>query len=98
VVLALVVAVPPLVRGSGRAWSLPRAAPLLGAPPWPRYPALAGRAPRAWQRAGLGAAGVWWLLLAEALLERTLLVGAAAPAALERRRRRGAARCAGRRR
>jgi hypothetical protein len=80
VVLALVVAVPPLVRGSGRAWSLPAAAPLLGAAALAAaYPALAGRAPRAWQRAGLGAAGVWWLLLAEALLERTLLVGAAAP-------------------
>ena len=39
----------------------------------------AGRAGRWWQRAGLGAAGLWWLLLAEPLLGETLLAGADAP-------------------
>jgi hypothetical protein len=69
-----------LVRGSGRAWSLPAAAPLLGlAALAGAYPAVAGRAGRWWQRAGLGAAGLWWLLLAEPLLGRTLLSGAAPP-------------------
>ena len=63
-----------LVRGSGHAWSLPAAAPLLGlATLAGAYPAVAGRAARWWQRAGLGAAGLWWLLLAQPLLGRALL-------------------------
>ncbi len=58
-----------LVRGSGRAWSLPAAAPALGLVALAgAYPAIAGRAGRWWQRAGLGAAGLWWLLLAQPLL------------------------------
>ena len=77
-----------LVRGSGHAWSLPAAAPLLGLVSLAgAYPAVAGRAARWWQRAGLGAAGLWWLLLAEPLL--------GTHAAL---RRRPAARLGGRRR
>jgi hypothetical protein len=69
-----------LIRGSGHAWSLPAAAPLLGlAGLAGAYPALAGRAARWWQRAGLGAAGLWWLLLAEPLLDATLLSGTGAP-------------------
>ena len=69
-----------LIRGSGHAWSLPAVAPLLGlAGLAGAYPALAGRAGRWWQRAGLGAAGLWWLLLAEALLGETLLSGAEPP-------------------
>ena len=61
--------VPLLVRGTGRTWSLPAAAPLLGVAALAGiYPALAGRASGALQRAGLGAAGLWWLLLAEPLL------------------------------
>jgi eukaryotic-like serine/threonine-protein kinase len=32
----------------------------------------------AWQRAALGAAGMWWLLLAEPVLDRNLLVGTTA--------------------
>jgi hypothetical protein len=67
--------VPPLlVRGSGRAWSLPAAAPVLGLIGLAvAYPALAGRARSALQRAALGAAGLWWLLLAQALLADELL-------------------------
>jgi eukaryotic-like serine/threonine-protein kinase len=62
-----------LVRGTGRAWALPAAAPLLGfAGLATAYPALAGRARAAWQRAALGAVGALWLLLAEALLDRRL--------------------------
>ena len=65
------------MRGSGHAWSLPAVAPLLGlATLAGAYPAVAGRAARWWQRAGLGAAGLWWLLLAEPLLGTTLLVAA----------------------
>ena len=69
-----------LVRGSGHAWSVPAAAPLLGLATLAcAYPALAGRAGRWWQRAGLGAAGLCWLLLAEPLLGSTLLAGADPP-------------------
>ena len=52
----------PLIRGTGRAWSLAAAGPLLP----PASVALAGRAESALQRAALGAVGAWWLLLAEA--------------------------------
>jgi hypothetical protein len=71
-----------LIRGSGHAWSFPAAAPVLGlAGLAGAYPALAGRAARWWQRAGLGAAGLWWLLLAAPLLGETLYASppAAAP-------------------
>jgi hypothetical protein len=48
---------------------LPAAAPALGlATLAGAYPALAGRARGAYARAALGAAGLWWLLLAEPLL------------------------------
>jgi len=72
-------------RGTGRAWALPAAAPLLGlAALAVAFPALAGRARGAWQRAALGAAGLWWLLLAEALLDRRLLFGGRPAAGWER--------------
>jgi eukaryotic-like serine/threonine-protein kinase len=68
------------VRGSGRAWSLPAAAPLLGLITLAcAYPALAGRARHALQRAALGAAGLWWALLAPPLLGRPVLFGAEPP-------------------
>ena len=53
----------------------PPLAPLLGlAALAGAYPAAGrARAARWWQRAGLGAAGLWWLLLAESLLDTTLL-------------------------
>jgi hypothetical protein len=65
-----------LLRRWGALWSLPAGAPLLGlaglAGAWP---ALAGQAPRAWQRAALGALGFWWLALAELLSGDRLLLG-----------------------
>ncbi|MEA2291337.1 MAG: eukaryotic-like serine/threonine-protein kinase [Solirubrobacteraceae bacterium] len=80
--LAVAVAlVPLLVRGRGHGWSLPAAAPLLGLAGLAcAYPALAGRARGAVARAGLGAAGAAWALLAEPALARTLLLGAPDPA------------------
>jgi len=80
VLLAAAAVAAALVRGSGHAWSLPAAAPLLGlATLAGAFPALAGRAGRWWQRAGLGAAGLWWLLLAEPVLGATLLSGSEPP-------------------
>jgi hypothetical protein len=69
---------PLLLRNRGLAWSVPAAAPALGiAGLAGAYPAVAGRARGAWTRAALGAAGLWWLLLAEPLAGRTLLLGTA---------------------
>ena len=76
VLVATAAATAALIRGTGRAWALPAAAPLLGfAALATAYPALAGRARAAWQRAALGAVGAVWLLLAEALLDERLLFG-----------------------
>jgi hypothetical protein len=71
--------VPPLLlRRRGLTWSLPAAAPLLGlAGLAGAYPAIAGTVRGAWARAALGAAGLWWLLLAEPLLDRDLVLGTA---------------------
>jgi hypothetical protein len=68
--------VPPLLlRRRGLTWSLPAAAPLLGAAGLAgAYPALAGAVRGPWARAALGAAGLWWLLLAEPLLGRDLVL------------------------
>jgi hypothetical protein len=75
--VAAAAAVPPLLlRRDGLTWSLPAAAPALGlAGLAGAYPAVAGRVPSAWARAALGAAGLWWLLLAEPLLDRQIAVG-----------------------
>jgi hypothetical protein len=71
------VAPPLLLRRRGLAWSLPAAAPLLGlAGLSGAYPAVAGAVRGPWARAGLGTAGLWWLLLAEPLVGRRLLLGA----------------------
>ena len=71
-------AVPPLLALRGRAWSLPFAAPLLGAILLAgAYPALAGQARTLWRRAALGALGFWLLALAEPLAHATLFYGAA---------------------
>jgi hypothetical protein len=76
---AAAAAVPPLLlRHRGLTWSLPAAAPALGlAGLAGAYPAVAGRVRGVWARAALGAAGLWWLLLAEPLLDREILVGTA---------------------
>ncbi|HYF28066.1 MAG TPA: serine/threonine-protein kinase [Baekduia sp.] len=61
-------------------WSLPAAAPVLGlAGVAGAFPALAAAAPRAGQRAAVGALGAWALLLAEALVTDPLLLGGGAP-------------------
>ena len=79
--LALLVAVaaapvPLLLPRRGIAWSLPAAAPLLGAAGLAgAFPAIAGQA-RTWPaRAALGAIGGLWLVLAEALTSERLLFG-----------------------
>jgi eukaryotic-like serine/threonine-protein kinase len=76
VVAAAVAVVPLLLRRHGLAWSVPAAAPVLGlATLAGAYPAVAGRARGASTRAALGAAGLWWLLLAEPLLDTDLAFG-----------------------
>ena len=73
---AAIVAVPLLLRRHGLAWSVPAAAPALGLATFAgAYPAVAGLARNAYTRAGLGAAGLWWLLLAEPLLDENLAFG-----------------------
>ena len=68
--------VPLLLARRGTAWSLPAAAPLLGAVGLAgAWPAIAGQA-RTWPaRAALGALGGLWLVLAEALTSERLLFG-----------------------
>ena len=75
--------VPPLLlRRRGLTWSLPAAAPALGlATLAGAYPAVAGRVRGPYARAALGAAGLWWLLLAEPLLDSDLAFGTAPGAA-----------------
>ncbi len=82
-VLAAALPVPFLLRRAAPAtWSLPALAPLLGlATVAGAFPALAARAGSLPRRAGAGALGAWWLLLAEAALHRHMLLGAPADAA-----------------
>jgi hypothetical protein len=69
-----------LARRAPTAWTLPAAAPVLGlAGLAGAYPALAGRATRARTRAGLGAAGAVWALLAEPALAQALVLGTSQP-------------------
>jgi hypothetical protein len=79
-IVALAAAPVPLVlRGAPWLWSAPALAPLLGVVGLAAaFPAVAGRCAAAWQRAALGALGVWWLALAEPLYDKRLLLGAAA--------------------
>jgi hypothetical protein len=75
-VAAAAVVPPLLLRRHGLTWSLPAAAPALGlAGLAGAYPAVAGRVRGVWARAALGAAGLWWLLLAEPLLDREIAIG-----------------------
>ncbi len=68
--------VPFLLPRAGLLWSVPVIAPLLGtialAPAFVGIAALASTPAR---RAGLAAAGLWWLVLGEALTGRALLYG-----------------------
>ena len=81
--LALVLAVaavpvPALLLRRGTLWSLPAAAPLLGAIGLAgAWPALAGQASRWPARAALGGLGGWWLALGELLASDRLVYGAA---------------------
>jgi hypothetical protein len=69
--------VPFLIPRAGLWWSVPAAAPLLGAAAMgPLYVAIAGLASTAWRRAGLAAAGFLWLVITEALSGHQLLYGA----------------------
>src|SRR5215216_4835103 len=69
--------VPLLLPRAGLWWSVPALAPLLGAAGVaPLYVAVAALAPTPWRRAGAGAAGFLWLLLAEAVTGTDLLFGA----------------------
>jgi eukaryotic-like serine/threonine-protein kinase len=74
--LAAAAPIPLLLPRSGLLWSVPLLAPLLGtialAPAFVGIAALASTPAR---RAGLAAAGLWWLLLAEALTGKALLFG-----------------------
>jgi eukaryotic-like serine/threonine-protein kinase len=77
--VAAAAAVPPLLLWRRPlTWSVPAAAPLLGLIGVAgAYPAVAGQFRGLWTRAALGAAGLWWLLLAEPLLARDLALGTA---------------------
>jgi eukaryotic-like serine/threonine-protein kinase len=68
--------VPFLLPRAGLVWSVPVLAPLLGAIALaPAFVGVAALAPTPARRAGLAAAGLWWLVLGEALTGRALLFG-----------------------
>jgi hypothetical protein len=68
--------VPLLLPRAGLLWSLPVLAPLLGTIALgPAFVGVAALARTPARRAGLAAAGLWWLVLAEALTGRALLFG-----------------------
>jgi eukaryotic-like serine/threonine-protein kinase len=77
VIAAAAAPVPLLLPRAGVLWSVPVIAPLLGtialAPAFIGVAALASTPAR---RAGLAAAGLWWVLLGELLTGRALLFGA----------------------
>jgi eukaryotic-like serine/threonine-protein kinase len=76
VLLVAALAVPVLLPRAGLLWSVPALAPLLGAAGLaPLYLVVAGFASTAWRRAGVAAAGLLWLVLAEIATGRTLLFG-----------------------
>jgi hypothetical protein len=78
VVAASVAPVPFLLPRAGLLWSVPALAPLLGIVALaPLFVAIAGLCSTAWRRAGLAAAGFWWLVLAEVLSGDALLFGLA---------------------
>jgi hypothetical protein len=68
--------VPFLLPRAGLLWSVPALAPLLGTiAVAPAFVGVAALAPTPARRAGLAAAGLWWLVLGEALTGRALLFG-----------------------
>ena len=74
--LAALAPVPLMLPRSGRLWSLPALAPLLGIVGLaPAYVGVAALARGTWRRAALAAAGFLWLAAAEALTGSPLLFG-----------------------
>ncbi|HYN91364.1 MAG TPA: hypothetical protein VER75_05545, partial [Thermoleophilaceae bacterium] len=76
VLAAAAAPVPFLLPRAGLLWSVPVLAPLLGTIALaPAFVGVAALAPTPARRAGLAAAGLWWLALGEALTGRALLFG-----------------------
>jgi hypothetical protein len=76
VLLVAALVVPVFLPRAGLLWSVPVLAPLLGAAGLaPLYLVVAGFAGTAWRRAGLAAAGLLWLVIAEIATGRALLFG-----------------------
>jgi len=76
VLAAAAAPVPFLLPRAGLLWSVPVVAPLLGTIALaPAFVGIAALAPTATRRAGLAAAGLWWLVLGEAVTGRALLFG-----------------------
>jgi eukaryotic-like serine/threonine-protein kinase len=68
--------IPFLLPRAGLLWSVPALAPLLGTIALgPAFVGIAALAPTPARRAGLAAAGLWWLVLGETLTGRALLFG-----------------------
>jgi hypothetical protein len=78
VVAAGLAPVPFLLPRAGVLWCAPVLAPLLGVIALaPLFVAVAGLCSTGWRRAGLAAAGFWWLLIGEVLSGEALLFGTA---------------------
>ena len=78
VLAAALAPVPFLLPRAGVLWSAPVLAPLLGVVALaPLFVALAGLCSTGWRRAGLAAAGFWWLVIAEVVSGEALLFGTA---------------------
>ena len=76
VLAAAAAPVPFLLPRAGFLWSMPVAAPLLGTIALgPAFIGIAALASTTTRRAGLAAAGLWWLVLGEALTGNDLLFG-----------------------
>ena len=74
--LAAAAPIPLLLPRAGLLWSVPVLAPLLGTIALaPAFVGVAAVAPTPARRAGLAAAGLWWLVLGEALTGKALLFG-----------------------
>ena len=77
VLMAAAAPVPFLLPRAGLLWSVPIVAPLLGTIALaPAFIGIAALTPTPARRAGLAAAGLWWLALGEILTGRALLFGA----------------------
>ncbi len=76
ILVAAALPIPFLLPRAGLLWSVPILAPLLGTVALaPVFVVAAAMAPTAWRRAGLAAAGFFWLALGEVLTGESLLFG-----------------------